>query len=291
MGAFLLGALKVIGFLLLGLVLLFLLALACPLWVNLRYEEEKVNLSVKVFGIRFQIFPEKPRKEKKRKAKKPKKPAKKAAPAKANAAPAQNAAAVKSEVLPQPEAQEALQLKSETATKEAKPETAAAQVLPTEEKAATAQNPEKTAKSEKSKDETAALTLEKALDMLGFATGAVKKILKRVRVYDLELLLPQRVLPLKADNAMQSALLYGTVNAAVSSATMLLDDFVRLRVSYTQVVPYFGPGGGGEEEGLIFACRVGASPLTLIICALSLLPEFKKIGGFELVKQLLAIER
>lgn len=84
--------------------------------------------------------------------------------------------------------------------------------------------------------------------LAGLAGGLLRRILAGVRVYDIRL-----YLPVHADDAASTALLYGRLEAALHTANAALSNLMRLEWKEAALVPDFaGKAQGGET----FSCKI-----------------------------------
>lgn len=106
--------------------------------------------------------------------------------------------------------------------------------------------------AQKDADASPALRIEWSLGLIvrlaGLAGGLLRRVLAGVRVYDIRL-----YLPVHADDAAATALLYGRLQAALHTANAALSNLMRLEWKEAVLVPDFA---GKQQGGETFSCKI-----------------------------------
>lgn len=109
------------------------------------------------------------------------------------------------------------------------------------------------------------------------AAGAAKNILLAgLRIYDFTF-----ILAIHEEEASDTAIRYGQVQAAVGAARAVLENLIKIRYKTLVVIPDFE---GREKQSPIFSCKVAVCPVIMLVAGivgLRAFLRFRKVYGRE----------
>lgn len=111
------------------------------------------------------------------------------------------------------------------------------------------------------------LTLEKLQSILSAAGAFMRRVFAALRIRQIIL-----IVPVHRDDAAQTAIACGQTQAWLGGGIAALRNFLDMRVTQIRVLPDFT---GEIKAGTYFSCKIGASPIIIIIAALYALIQLK----------------
>lgn len=111
------------------------------------------------------------------------------------------------------------------------------------------------------------LTFEKVEGILSTAGAFMRRVFRALHFTGIIF-----ILPIHREDAAQTAVAYGRAQAWVGGAVAALQNFLNLRFKQVRVLADFT---GEITAGPYFSCKVGASPIIMIIAALYALVQLK----------------
>lgn len=257
--------LKIILWILAGLLALVLLVLILPITAHLEYSAAQgFKAAVGILGLRFRVYPPKESKKKEKSQTKTASVQTDAVSPEPPSAAEPQPAHTSTVQVPQPEPQKPQPLREEIPIQE--------KTLPKETRQAPAPQP-KPRKQPKTKKEPG--TAQKLLSMLsmakeliGIAGGAIRRLLKGIWIHQIRILLP-----IHKGDAAETAIQTGRIHAAAGASLGVLRNFLNLSFKQYQIEPDYT---GERQDEAFFSCKITSSLIIMIIVAVWALPKILK---------------
>ena len=241
--------LKILMWILLGIVGLILLILVLPITADLKYSAaDGFSAAVGTLGLRYSVFPMKENKKDQKSAK----PAQKEEKSSASKVPEQET--------PKPEPPH----------KEVPPKEKPQQAKPAYQKPADLQQPVQQSKKEtptnkKKAERDLHRMLHMAMDLVSIAGKTMKIILSGLWIHQIRL-----YLPIQAGDAAATAIRVGKIYAAAGAGLGFLNRFLHLSFKQYEIVPDYT---GERENQEFFSCKITSSLIIMVIAAVWALPK------------------